>query len=145
MAEHDPELYATISFNVYSPDYGRLASFKEHSEVLRPGPSIGKRYFEKLAKADSIVLFLAHHNKDFLGTKFFEMLPFRKPIAYFGDSGHVSHFIESNRLGTHIQDYQSFVDHLRAIRLKEQHFNLAYDVTQHSLPNVTEQLLQLLS
>ena len=63
-----------------------------------------------LNEADFIFIFCADHNKNYLTSKFFDYLPYKKPFIYVGPKGFVSEFILSNNLGVNIENISSVYD-----------------------------------
>ena len=63
-----------------------------------------------LKGTDFIFIFCADHNKNYLTSKFFDYLPYKKPFIYVGPKGFVSEFIHSNNLGVNIESISSVYD-----------------------------------
>ena len=93
------ELYAKLQIDLFTKDQQFSSWFKNHTEVIHLHSPIGKELFSKITEANACFIFLAHHNKDYRTTKFFEILPFGKPLVYLGEKGFVSEFIEEKGLG----------------------------------------------
>jgi hypothetical protein len=74
---------------------------------------------------------LADYNKDFFTTKFFDYLPYNKPIVYIGPDGAVRQFLQKN--GQQLTSFLPF----EVYSLK------GYDISQDELSFRVEQILNL--
>jgi hypothetical protein len=99
LQKESPELYSRLQIELYTKDQQFAPWFAGYEEVIKLSKPIGKGLFERIALADACFIFLAHHNKNYRTTKFFEILPFQKPLIFMGDEGYVSEYIESEQLG----------------------------------------------
>jgi hypothetical protein len=91
------EVYQRLRFDFYSPA-DRSALFLEHPGVRFHAP-IGKKIFLEFQQADGLLLLLTEAKRDDLTTKFFEYLPFHKPLLAMGSNGAVSDFVTTHALG----------------------------------------------
>lgn len=99
LKSQNPEFYDKLEIEIYTKDQ-RFSSFlKSHPSIVKMAQPIGNELFARIAQSDACLIFLAHHNKHYQTTKFFEILPFSKPLVYMGDPGFVSEFIVSEKLG----------------------------------------------
>jgi len=92
-------LYNRLNIQFYTPHTDYANVFKEVDDIVQFSKPIGKDFFKQLNEASAAIVMLASHNKNYLTTKFFEYLPFRKPLLFLGAKGYTSEFIEENRLG----------------------------------------------
>lgn len=103
----------TIEFLFYSNDAGKESLFKENKDCVVFLKSINEKIFHEIISADAIMMLLADHNKNYVTSKFFEFIPYRKPYLYVGPEGYVSQKICKEKLGyalTKIEDlYEIFV------------------------------------
>lgn len=133
------ELAGQVKMEFYTPDHKALDEYTSDPGFVAH-PSVGKKLFDRIGSAHTAAIFLSDHNKDFLTTKFFEILPLQKPMLVFGPRGHAADFVEENSLGKYIGDFQTFEKVLSDIHNGE--FMVPnYDFTQHSLPTVTQSLM----
>jgi hypothetical protein len=138
------ELYSRLRIEVYTKDlhFGRI--FERHS-CIQVQPEIGRRLFSRIAKASGLLIFLAHHNKDYLTTKFIENLPFRKPLLLFGERGYTANFIRENKLGWVLgEPGPTFEETLETIGSRTFPYNDAFPYEQFSLQSVTGDLEKML-
>ncbi|MFT4778436.1 MAG: hypothetical protein ACI80P_000409 [Flavobacteriales bacterium] len=92
-------LYNRLNIQFYTPQTDFAKVFKEVDDIVEFSQPIGKDFFKQLNEASAAIVMLASHNKNYLTTKFFEYLPFRKPLLFLGVTGYTSEFIEENKLG----------------------------------------------
>lgn len=146
--ENDLVLYEQLAFEFYTPEVHLNELFKKHADKVVFEKPIGTRIFEKLAKADFCLLFLAEHNKDYCTTKFFEFLPFKKPYILFGQKGFVSDFIISNNLGFYFSQNTNCSRFMELLKLKDSQqkiLNIENDYFEnYSIENITEKLITIL-
>lgn len=138
--EH-PDFYRKLRFDIYTPDVRYRDLVINHSNVLNIQKPIGGELFNELAKADFAVIFSAHHNKDYLTTKFMEYLPLRKPLVHIGEEGFCRDFILKNNLGI---TWETFEDAFTRSKLADMRFNDTYHSEDHEVVKVTEVLIALL-
>ena len=143
-----PYLYSKLSFEFFTPEIRFSELFKEHTEVVKFDKPIGNKIFTKVASADFSMLFLADHNKDYCTTKFFEMMPFKKPYILLGENGFVAEKIKKENLGYFFKSgslEQEFIDFLinyerGGISNKDSNPN----ISNYSYDKLTDKLLGLL-
>jgi hypothetical protein len=123
----------------YKPHFSAIGAQLHFSDV------IGKGIFKEVNQAAAIIIFLADHNKDYLTTKFFEFLPFRKPLMYFGPKGHVAQFIESNRLGSIINNVEDFERMVHDLATGTYRFNSDFPLEPLTLDQRTRELVKLIA
>lgn len=104
----------------------------------------GKHLFETLSSYDYIVFVYPFFVKDYLSTKFYEIIKSRIPIIYIGEQGVASDYITSNKLGIHFNaktltiDFQKFID--GQIQFD---YDVKYNVDDFSFVEVTKRLAKL--
>lgn len=141
LESEDKSLDDQLNIDMYTPHQDQVGALANHVNTHAP---IGKAFMEELAKSSGAFIFLADHNKDFLTTKFFELIPFRKPIFFVGAQGHASEFIRENKLGKVIDSYDSLHSALSGLQAGTLDFNENYDIAGHELAQVGDQLISLL-
>lgn len=134
-----------IELRIFTPHAQYKSYFEGIGDHLHFSGVIGKSIFHEINHASAVLIFLADHNKDYLTTKFFEFLPFRKPIMYFGPSGHVSRFIESNRLGSIIRSSDDFERMMTALASGTYTFNAEFSLEALTLRKRTRELVKLMT
>jgi hypothetical protein len=136
-----PELYKNVQFDVYTPHREHVGDLSTHVSAHAP---IGKGFMEELSQSSAALIFLAEHNKDFLTTKFFELIPFGKPLLFVGAEGYASKFITENELGRVINSFESLIQVLEELESGEMKLNPDYNFSNHELAHVGAQLISLL-
>ena len=134
-----PELYNRLQIDLFSKDLQFATWFENHQEVIHLQTPIGKELFTKITEANACFIFLAHHNKDYRTTKFFEILPFGKPLVYLGEKGFVSEFIEEKELGWVL--HQPEIDFIQVLQeLENDTFQASnqFDYKEFSLDKTSE-------
>tara|TARA_B110000902_G_scaffold52018_1_gene59982 strand:+ start:132 stop:1373 length:1242 start_codon:yes stop_codon:yes gene_type:complete len=97
----------------------------------------------KLYFADAFLLLFPDDVKDFISSKFYEIIYLRKPIIYIGSKGLVSEFIVSNKLGIHILPemlHVSFDEILKKGSIEDFNYNYEFDVSEFSFKFLTSKL-----
>ena len=90
------------------------------------------------------MIFLADHNKNYLTTKFFEYLPFKVPLLYFGENGFVAKFIAENNLGIYVQHPSAeLLPALEKVSTSNSNFNQNFEASQFSLEQKAHELIKL--
>lgn len=140
-----PDLYEKMEFEIYTRDVDKKPMFARHSDVVHIEAPIGNRLFERLAKATYAVIFLSHHNKDFKTTKYFEFLPFGKPLVYIGPEGAVAQGIQRENLGIALKDFENELPSLLMKGIEVDRKKLLAAGEQHSLQNITASLRSMFS
>ncbi len=84
--------------------------------------------------------------ENFLSSKFYELLLYRKPILYFGPSGTVQQFLENKKLGIWIDSYSDDTDfdQLYNQLLKNEIPTQSYDVSKHEFREEVKKLKEIL-
>lgn len=138
-----PDLYQKLDIHFYTPHRQHDRRFVNHECVLF-APPFGKKFFFWLRSSDAAFIFLAEHNKNYLTTKFFEYLPFKKPLLYLGAKGYVARFIEEQNIGIFIEDpVKELAVALDRISATNSNFNQDFDADQFSLDRKALELIKL--
>ena len=143
LAQKWPETYGKWSVDIYTPDQQHAWRF-ENTPAVRFHKPIGKAVFDEVSKAAATLVILADHNKDFLTTKFFEYLAFRKPILYIGAEGEAARFIESSDLGRIIRTPDDLARAISDLEAGNFAFNHRFDLSRFGLQARTQLLIDLL-
>lgn len=141
LKKDNPGLYSKLEIELYTKDHQFASWFTGYENVVKLSRPIGKQLFERIAQADACFIFLAHHNKNYRTTKFFEILPFQKPLIFMGDEGYVSEFIESEKLGAVLRDPKSeFIGILERLDNGDLEGRRDFDHQAYSLMNVAKKV-----
>ncbi|MDP4827825.1 MAG: hypothetical protein NWR73_09065 [Flavobacteriales bacterium] len=137
------ELYHRLEIRFYTPHVQHAHIFAEHPCVAF-SPTIGKKFFTELRQSHAAMIFLADHNKNYLTTKFFEYLPFKVPLLYFGENGFVAKFIAENNLGIYVQHPSAELPPaLEKVSTSNSNFNQNFEASQFSLEQKAHELIKL--
>lgn len=143
LKEKSPEIAGRLDIEIYTP-HQRFASFFEgNQDIVQFKDTIGKAFFKELNSADAAFIFLAKHNSNFLTTKFFEYIPFRKPLFFLGAKGYVATFIEDNVLGRVLEQPEDICKSLKDLAENKVVINKKFDVSTLDLEHRTKQLMAL--
>lgn len=100
LKSENTQLFNQLDIRFYTAAYDKVNEiFNDLREVVSAQNSIGKAFFQEIASADWLIILLSDYNKDFFTTKYFEFIPFAKPILFIGPAGRVSKTIISEKLG----------------------------------------------
>ncbi|MEN9948193.1 MAG: hypothetical protein RL106_1016 [Bacteroidota bacterium] len=116
---------------LFSKDVDRFQDKTKGYLNIKLSKEQGSKVFEEVSQCFGLILMLAEYNKDFFTTKFFDYLPYEKPIAYFGPDGKVKQFLKKN--GEQMTSFLPF----EVYSLK------GYDISQDELSFRVEQILNL--
>jgi len=145
MQHYNAQNSRSAQLRIFTPHVQYQHHFAAIGEHLHFSGVIGKGIFKEVNQAAAIIIFLADHNKDYLTTKFFEFLPFRKPLMYFGPHGHVAQFIERNRLGSLINSVEDFERMVRDLATGTYAFNADFPLEQLTLGQRARELVNLIA
>ncbi len=127
-------------FEFYVNEIEKANIFKSNADVVIFRKPIGNKIFKEIANAHYVIILLSEHNKNYLTSKFFEYLPYRKPYFYIGPEGHVSNTILTEELGVIAESINNLSELLS--RIKEP---LSTSVEKHELSIVTNEFLKRLN
>jgi glycosyltransferase involved in cell wall biosynthesis len=106
---------------------------------------IGKGIYSVLAKADVLLVVLPDNKKNERTTKFFEYLPYRKPIFVVADIGEVTDFVEHHHLGVHIHAPSNQIVDLLSGKFYQDRFNSEFDIETCTSGERASQITKLLA
>jgi glycosyltransferase involved in cell wall biosynthesis len=107
MEEYMGQWIAAIKSNpdeiwrIFSKDHEKFKQYLGSFQNVIIQDEIGSQIFPWIRAAKGLVVALSAYNQDFFTTKFYDYLPWEKPLVYFGPQGKVHEFL--NRQGTHLQ------------------------------------------
>ncbi len=127
---------------LYTPDANR---FKNRFQGLVFEESLGNKFYNRIAKADFLIMLYANHNKNYLTTKFYEYLPLRKPLLYIGPEGYISETIAKKNLGYILADIKSDLGNIIHNSASKTQSNSMTDLQEFSYKTRTFDLLTLLN
>ena len=141
LREKESHLYNKLTIDLFTPHSNHVGSLKDHANVHAP---IGKEFMSELAQSSAAIILLAEHNKDFLTTKFFELIPFGKPLIFIGAQGFAAQFIEENGLGKVVDSYESLAQVIQELKSNSFPLNREYNISSHELSHIGDHLVSLL-
>jgi hypothetical protein len=105
----------------------------------------GKFLFETIKNYDYVIFIYPFFVKDYISTKFYEIINCKIPIIYIGEEGVSSRYIESNNIGIHIRenDFVKKFKHIENGNLTN-NYNREFSVDEFSFTKVTNQLIRYL-
>ena len=141
LREKESHYYNKLTIDLFTPHSSHVGSLENHANVH---PPIGKDFMNELAQSSAAIILLAEHNKDFLTTKFFELIPFGKPLIFIGAQGAAAQFIEKNGLGKIVDSYESLAQVIKELQSDSFPINRKYDISSHELSHVGDHLISLI-
>jgi hypothetical protein len=131
-----------INCTLYTPDANRWKKCYYGLDFEEP---IGKKFYNKIANADLLLMLYAEHNKNYLTTKFYEYLPLRKPMLYLGPKGYISKLIQEKNLGFVLTE--SELDLLGIVSQLKKNLNneIVVDINEFSYKTRTQELIALIN
>lgn len=115
------------------------ANFIDFKEPLR-----GKELFKQLSGYDHVLIIQPDYAKDYISTKFYEIIRCRIPIIMFGQEGVTSGFLQNSQTGVFFpgQEIVSGLNNLVLGKIKYP-YNAQYEVAPFSFSAVTHALAAL--
>jgi hydroxymethylpyrimidine pyrophosphatase-like HAD family hydrolase len=111
------------------------------SRISKVHPAIPTdELFKKILESDYFLLIFPPKFKDFLSTKFSEIIALRIPIIYIGMDGFVSKFLVKNNLGIHISPnkLETGIEEL-VLGRTQFFFNKEYNTDDFAIPKILDQ------
>lgn len=100
--------------------------------------------YQKLIQYDYVIFIYPFYVKDFISTKFYEIISCKIPIIFIGEDGVISDFITSNNLGVHFNNQNLINDFNKLLNGEIQiNYDRKYDVNCYSFINITQKLISL--
>jgi hypothetical protein len=135
-----PEIYKRLEIRIFTN--AKVPSILEGLEAIKVYPPIGKKLFNELSQADFCLILLSSAKRNEQTTKFFEYLPFRKPLLVFAPNGLVTDFVIDNKIGfAPLLGEQGLSKVLRDFANGTLDFNKQFDIDQFTLPAITQGLI----
>jgi hypothetical protein len=128
-----------LSFYTFQKEQAFI--FENNSDVVKFYGAIGAEVFQIARRSDFILILLSEHNKNYVTSKFYEFLPYKKPYIYIGPEGVVSKKIKEEGLGYCIETKE---DLWKIITQANKLTPTAKTIESYSFDAVTKNLLQAL-
>jgi glycosyltransferase involved in cell wall biosynthesis len=137
----------SFRFEFYSKDMERLRSSmkkgdEENVKLNKPVPTT--ELFREIISCDIALLVFSEPYRDFLGTKFYELLYLGLPLLYVGPEGEISRFIRSHYAGECVKPDQisaEFGPVLKKMVLEKKYG--CRDIDEYEMGKVTDRLISL--
>jgi len=101
----------------------------------------GKALFETLSQYDYIIFIYPDYVKDYLSTKFYEVIHSKIPIIYIAEKGFTSNYVSLNKLGLHFDQHTLSEGLQKLIEDPNQlNYNKNFTVNEFSYKEMTEKL-----
>lgn len=97
--------------------------------------------FEKLSEYDFILIIHPEFAKDYISTKFYEILYSRTPIIYISMNGETSQFIESTKSGIYLDIDHTFEFFKNDQKVREFKYEVYKDINKFELNYLTQNSL----
>lgn len=129
------------------------SSSKRYNQVFNKKSLIGSKVnyfpliqsnelFKKIIEYDFILIIHPEYAKDYISTKFYEILYSRTPIIYISQKGITSHFIQNTQSGIFLELNQINEFFSDDTLVKTYHHKPCIDLEQYSLNNITKQIIK---
>lgn len=139
-----PKIINNCDFHFYTHDTQTIpVEIRKQVElhVVMPAAS----FFKKVQNADYYLILFPERVKDFISTKFYEIVKLRIPIIIISENGKAGDFIQKNGLGIHILP-QNLSDKLpEFILTKTFKYNHNFNIDEFSYSHSTKKLERLLN
>ena len=132
--------YEKVSINLYSQNFTKDFKSKNGLINLKKG-IIESELLQKIKNSDYYVACYPEIEKDFVSTKFYQIIFLKTPIILISPNGKLSEFIKNHDLGIHILPEE--IKNIDKGFLRKD-FSFNFNVKDYNLSNVTNQLLELL-
>ena len=132
--------YDKASINLYSHNFNN--DFKSKNGLINLKKGIKEtELLQKIRNSDYYIACYPESDKDFISTKFYQIIFLKTPIILISPNGLLSEFIKFHDLGIHI-----LPDEIKNIDngFLRNDFSFNFNVKDYNISNVTNQLLELL-
>lgn len=99
-----------FKFDFYVNELEKYSIFDNNRDVVSFNKPIGNSIFNEIVNSSYVIILLSEHNKNYLTSKFFEYLPYKRPYFYIGPQGHVSNTITNQKLGIVASDLAAVLE-----------------------------------
>ncbi|MBK7129828.1 MAG: glycosyltransferase [Crocinitomicaceae bacterium] len=106
-------------------------------------PISEKQLIEKFNEYDGSIIFFPTKYKNFLSTKFIELIALRIPIVYVGEHGDVATFLESKKLGFHLELNELETELEQTISCIMDNYNVNFDISDFHFSALTDKILEM--
>ncbi len=129
---------ADLKINIYTDDVNKGKIFASSNDHIIVSPSIHTKVFDEINSSDLIIILLSEHNKNYVTSKFYEFLPYKKPFLYLGPKGYVYQKIKDEKLGFCLDKKE---DLLTILSSEFGSFSKDLDLSKYTFDHVASDLL----
>jgi len=132
-----------FKWEIYSnTPYKLLENIPSGGKVMKHSFIPENELFSKISSSKAYLMIYPETDKDFISTKFFEIIYAKTPIIFIGKNGEISEFIKKNKLGVHISP-ESIEKELPTYLSGDIKFEgHSFDISQYYFLNVTKSFLE---
>lgn len=132
-----------FKWEIYSNTINKILENKKNYQKVEIHSFIPeKELFYKIASSKAYLMIYPESDKDFISTKFFEIIYAKTPVIFIGKKGEISEFIKQNKLGVHISP-ENIENELPAYLSGDLKFEgHSFDINQYSFSKVTRRFLE---
>ena len=132
--------FEKVSINLYSQNFNK--DFKSKNGLINLKKGIKEtELLQKIKNSDYYIACYPEIEKDFISTKFYQIIYLKTPIILISPNGILSEFIKFYDLGIHILPEE--IKNIDKAFLRND-FSFNFNVKDYNISNVTNQLLELL-
>ncbi len=128
-----------FKIDFYTSELSKTRLFSENLNYIEFHKPVGEKIFNEVIASDFIFIFLSEHNKNYVTSKFFEFLPYKKPYLYIGPEGFVSKKIEQEGLGYHLKTSKDLYNIISDLKRKD--IKCKSDIQKYTFDFVTQQFI----
>ena len=123
----------------YTNESDKCLLFEENKDCVKFSKAVGDKIFDEVAGSDFILILLSEHNKNYVTSKYYEFLPYKKPYLYVGPEGFVSEKIEKEGFGYCLKEPGDLAEILRKNDVQKS--SVEKELTHYTFDAVTGRLL----
>ena len=133
-------IYNKVNFSLYSHNFHK--DFKSKNGLINLNKGIKeKELLKKINEADYYIACYPEIDKDFISSKFYQIIYLKTPILLISPKGILSDFIKNYDLGVHILPEE--IKNIKKGFLRND-FSFNFKIEDYNLSEVTNKLLELM-
>jgi hypothetical protein len=135
-----------FTLDIYTDSKKHEPYFLKHkTDNVRTFPQENaKSLFQKFRDYDYVFIMTTDYAKDYISTKFFEIIYTHTPIIIFSNPGRAGEFMESNGLGLHV-DLNTFEAKMLELHKSDFTLNSNFDISRYNLKRVVYEIHEILT
>lgn len=131
-----------FSWSIYTQTHFPLLEDSFAAGKIKLHPYISEEeLFKRISQSKAYLVFFPMDKKDFISTKFYEIIYTQTPIIYIGETGALSDFIQENKVGVHIlpEDMENKLPQYLAEEVP--HEPGFFDIQKYTFSSVTDNFI----